>query len=107
MLVEFENYQGNKDVNDGLKYITQEQFLESKVSLAYAITAHKSQGSQYDSIIIVLDSVKLADNAWIYTAITRAKKSCYIIGDQMLLNKAITASSVASNRQIGVSYDKH
>jgi exodeoxyribonuclease V alpha subunit len=87
-------------------YISQDDFLGEKISLAYAITAHKSQGSQYDSAIIILDSVDLANNAWIYTALTRAKNACYIIGAKNILAKAVTTVSEASKRRIGVKYEQ-
>lgn len=51
------------------------------ISLAYAMTIHKSQGSEYDSVIIALPSS--ATNMWLrnllYTAITRAKKHVTIV----------------------------
>ncbi|MBQ8806238.1 MAG: AAA family ATPase [Bacteroidaceae bacterium] len=53
----------------------------SDISLAYAMTIHKSQGSEYDSVIIALPSS--ATNMWLrnllYTAITRAKKHVTIV----------------------------
>lgn len=51
------------------------------ISLAYAMTIHKSQGSEYDSVIIVLPSS--SPNMWqrnlLYTAVTRAKKHVTIV----------------------------
>lgn len=42
----------------------------------YAITAHKSQGSQWDHVLIIDESTSFAQykNKWLYTAITRACK---------------------------------
>lgn len=59
------------------------QFLP-QVELAYAITVHKSQGSEFDVVIIpVLDSYeKLCDRNLLYTAITRAKKMLILVGSQ-------------------------
>lgn len=62
-----------------------EKEIESKnwqdISLAYAMTIHKSQGSEYDSVIIAMPSS--ATNMWLrnllYTAITRAKKHVVIV----------------------------
>lgn len=56
---------------------------DTKLRLGYACTIHKSQGSEWDNIILVLkssDSFTL-NRKLVYTAITRAKKSITIIGD--------------------------
>lgn len=50
--------------------------------LAYGLTCHKMQGSETPVAIVVIDekALRLCDRAWIYTAISRAKKQCIIIG---------------------------
>ncbi|MFB5192321.1 ATP-dependent DNA helicase [Alicyclobacillus fastidiosus] len=47
----------------------------SKLSLAYALTIHKSQGSEFERVLVVLDLTDGAElsNELIYTAITRAR----------------------------------
>jgi exodeoxyribonuclease V len=42
---------------------------------AYAITCHKSQGSQWDNVIVLDESRTFRDDAkpWLYTAVTRAR----------------------------------
>lgn len=48
---------------------------------AYAITAHKAQGSEWDSVLVVNESGVFGAEAgkWLYTAVTRAKKELAII----------------------------
>ena len=52
--------------------------------LGYALSVHKSQGSEFDVAIIVIDPYAgariLCDKHWIYTAISRAKDYCITIG---------------------------
>lgn len=61
---------------------------------AYAITAHKGQGSEYPVVIIpVLSSFRrhtLKRNLY-YTAITRAKKKVILVGSKQALSQAIRA----------------
>ena len=60
--------------------------------LAYSISIHKSQGSEFDVVIlpIVRSYNKMLYQKLVYTAVTRAKKKLFIIGD-------ITALSIAVN----------
>ncbi len=59
--------------------------------LAYAISIHKAQGSEFDIVIIPLVKTynKMLYRRLIYTAVTRAKKKLYLIGDIEALNMAI------------------
>lgn len=68
-----------------------------EITLAYAITIHKSQGSEYDAVIIplFLQHFTLLQRNLIYTAITRAKKVCFFIGQ----TKAI-AIAIKNNKTI-------
>lgn len=60
--------------------------------LAYALTVHKSQGSQYRKVFFAVarrDSSTLLSRSMVYTAITRAKKECHAIGDAWAFGTSI------------------
>ncbi len=59
---------------------------------AWATTVHKSQGSEYETVIVILDDTykNMLFNSIILTAITRAKKKCFVIAKDNTLNLAIT-----------------
>ena len=56
----------------------------SQLELAYAVTVHKSQGSEYDYVIIPLMDVpsRLKYRNLLYTAVTRAKKMLILVGEE-------------------------
>ena len=58
-----------------------------KLELAYAVTVHKSQGSEFDAVILTLFGGydKLYYRSLLYTAVTRAKKLLIIIGTRKRL----------------------
>lgn len=63
-----------------------------ELDLAYAITVHKSQGSEYEVVILVLHKShgRLLNNKLLYTAVTRAKKKLYVITSSTTLMRAMT-----------------
>ena len=66
------------------------------LSLAYAITVHKIQGSQAPYVIIGIDSnsYALLSRELVYTAITRAQKYCVLVAQPKALNMAVKTSSI-------------
>tara|TARA_R110001583_G_scaffold153929_2_gene305619 strand:- start:3873 stop:6095 length:2223 start_codon:yes stop_codon:yes gene_type:complete len=68
--------------------LSQEDCWEIGLQLAYLITIHKSQGSEYDNCAILMDSPYL-ERSGIYTALTRTKKLCILIGTNEQYNNAI------------------
>ena len=62
-----------------------------KFNLAYAVSVHKSQGSEYDNVVVVLAKSfnRMFYNKLLYTAVTRAKKSLIILGSIDSFNKSI------------------
>ena len=62
-----------------------------EVELAYAITIHKSQGSEFDYVImpIVMGYYRMLFRNLIYTGLTRAKKLAVFIGERKALSTAV------------------
>ena len=62
-----------------------------EVTLAYATTIHKSQGSEYPIVVIpvLMTHFVMLQRNLIYTGITRAKKICVLIGQPKALAYAI------------------
>ena len=68
------------------------------LSLSYAITIHKSQGSEFDVVIIPAiagPSIILTRNL-IYTAVTRAKKMVVIVGEKFYLKRMVSNKYTAT-----------
>lgn len=59
------------------------------LELAYALTVHKAQGSQYRIVVIPLSNSHfiMLNNKWLYTAITRAEEKVYLIGQKYALQR--------------------
>jgi len=75
-----------KDPDTGRSRLIQYNDIKkiNNLQLAYSMTIHKSQGSGYDTVIIIICSgmgSKLLYRNMLYTAITRSIKRCIVIGD--------------------------
>lgn len=77
------------DFDGNIVKYSQANFINFKK--AYAISIHKSQGSEFDIVIIpiVKNFQKMLYRKLIYTAVTRCKKRLYLIGDLSALNFSI------------------
>ena len=62
-----------------------------QISLAYAITVHKSQGSEYDWVVMPLSTQHaiLLERPLFYTAVTRARKGVVLVGSRKALSLAL------------------
>jgi exodeoxyribonuclease V alpha subunit len=73
------------------------------VALAYAITIHKAQGSEFDTVIvpIMATNPEFMTRNLLYTAVTRAKKRVIIIGEEYVMERMIR-NNKSINRMSGL-----
>ena len=71
-----------------------------QIKHAYAITIHKSQGSEFEHVIMPISNsyYKMLYNKLIYTGVSRAKKTLTIVGDPHSFAKAV-ANNYSANRK--------
>ena len=77
------------------------------LELAYAMTVHKSQGSQWPTVIVVLTKNRLLDRTLIYTAITRARKKVIMIGNLAAVKFAVEAPPKHMERIVALATFLH
>jgi exodeoxyribonuclease V alpha subunit len=84
-------------VEDGVTYVAFDTGVRSydgddldALTLSYASTIHKSQGSEFPAVIVVLHGAHhvLLSRALLYTAVTRAKRLAVIVGDERAVARA-------------------
>jgi exodeoxyribonuclease V alpha subunit len=66
----------------------------------WAMTIHKSQGSQFNRVIVPIRESRLLDQTLIYTAITRAVDQVVLVGNRRALEEAISAPASAAGRHV-------
>jgi exodeoxyribonuclease V alpha subunit len=76
----------------------------SSIETVHAMTIHKSQGSQFDTVAVVLPEAasRILTRQLIYTAVTRARERVILIGDEeevrAAVERPITRASGLSRR---------
>lgn len=81
------------------KYIAS-SLIPYNTNLAYAMTIHKSQGSEFDHVAIIInDDERMLNKQLFYTAVTRAKKVISLIATESALESCINNNSI---RQSGL-----
>ena len=75
-----------------------------ELDLAYAITVHKSQGSEYDAVVMPMypTAPMLLNRNLLYTAVTRAKKLVVMVGRENVI-KTMTDNINEHRRYSGLS----
>ncbi|MBI1374514.1 MAG: AAA family ATPase [Phycisphaera sp.] len=73
----------------------------NNVDLAYALTAHKAQGSEFPCVVVICHkSHYFADRNWLYTAVTRASQTCVLVGDRWGIRNAAKKNRTVARRTL-------
>lgn len=80
-----------------VKYQTVGQY--GKIALGYAFTCHKSQGAEYPVVIIAMHSLaeRMLTREWLYTAVTRARETVYILCNHRAMRKSLARQAIKGN----------
>ena len=89
------------DWDDGVRRPVVEEILDD-LELAYAITVHKAQGSQWPRVIVPLTGHRLLDRTLVYTATTRAQQQVLLVGDENAARAAVEGLPRAQSRQVSL-----
>lgn len=74
------------------------------LSLGYALTCHRAQGSEADRVVIALPASRVLDPSWLYTAFTRAKRQVVLVGEASVLAEALARPWAADRRHVGLEW---
>lgn len=70
--------------------------------LGYALSVHKSQGSDWPRVLVVIDEYAgakmICDRSWIYTAISRAKNKCELFGKEQVATTMCKFSNIGNRK---------
>lgn len=78
-------------VYDGFRWVEYQYIQLDEIEPAYAITVHKSQGSEFPIVILPMTWFPpiLATRSLVYTAVTRGKEAVYIVGNPAYMNAMV------------------
>lgn len=73
-----------------------------ELTLSYAVSVHKAQGSEYDVLLLVLlpSHAIMLNRELFYTAVTRARKKIFLISDRETVRRAVFNASPAQRKTL-------
>jgi len=88
------------EIQFGDKLVSYDFSELNEITLSYATSIHKSQGSEFAAVIIpmFMQHFILLQRNLLYTAITRAKKMCILIGEAKAIAIAIKNNKIDSRK---------
>ena len=82
---------------DGVRVVNYEFTEADELVLAYAVSVHKAQGSEFPAVVmaVLTQHYVMLQRNLVYTGITRAEKLCVLVGNNKALRIAINNNQVA------------
>nr|WP_315487819.1 AAA family ATPase [uncultured Rhodoferax sp.] len=78
--------------------------LLDDLELGYALTVHKSQGSQWKRVVVCLpQGSRMVDRSLIYTAVTRAQAEVLLLGSHSAISHQVRQKKAADRRLVGLT----
>ena len=86
---------------EGKKGIIIDTYPQRDIDLAYALTVHKAQGSEYKNVIMLMNSsiFYMLSRELLYTAVTRARQAVTLITDQRALQTSLRVTEQTRLKQ--------
>jgi exodeoxyribonuclease V alpha subunit len=88
---------------EGTEHFISVAEITNRLELAYAISVHKAQGSQFRRVAVVITQSRILDHALIYTALTRGIEQVVFIGNQQTFQHAVQSPALAHLREVGLT----
>lgn len=93
---------GEVEWDDGVIRPLTEDLLDD-LELGWALTVHKSQGSQWRRVLVCLPTTsRMVDRSAIYTAVTRVRSQVLILGQRSHLVRTVAEKKAADRRHVGL-----
>jgi len=77
--------------------------------IGYALSVHRSQGSQWPFVIVMADSkgAMVQSRNWLYTAISRAEIATFVIGQKQVVNAMLKRDGISGRKTFLVERIRH
>ncbi|NUX98836.1 AAA family ATPase [Paraburkholderia sp. JPY169] len=85
---------------DGQQFTFRPEELRGRIELAYAISVHKAQGSQFKRVAIAIQQSRVLDHSLVYTALTRGVEQVVFVGARAPFESAVLNSAFAQRRSV-------
>lgn len=99
-IIDIEDDGGLRVNFDGETHRFTRREVAGRLELAYAVSVHKAQGSQFKRVAVVVSRGKLLDHSLVYTALTRGIEQVVFLGDREAFAEAVTSPPLAQRRDV-------